>query len=159
MVYNERLTYFGEALFHAHARSEIYPSRLIGGDVMQANTFENRIQRLLRGGMPIGDIFSLDQCQQSAADKPYWSIALNLHDCDVLFSSVISLSGHLLHLTEVGALLHDLLASAFPDTFDRELSTFSLSAATSGLRSAAVVPLHRLVVVIGGEIRRDSMIQ
>ena len=153
MLYNERLTYFGKALFHAHARSEMYPGRLLGGDVMDWITFENHVQQLLRGGMQIGDIFSINQCRLAAADTPRYSVELNLLDCHVLFSSVISLSGHLLHLTEVGALLHDLFASAFPDTFNRQLSTFSLSAATSGLRSAAVVPLHRAVVVIEGQIQ------
>ena len=104
MLYNERFTYFGEALFHAHARSEMYPGRLIGGDVMDANTFENRIRGLLDGGMPIGDLFSLNQCPQAAAGLPCYFIELNLRDCHVLFSSVISLSGQLLHLTEVGEL-------------------------------------------------------
>ena len=153
MLYNERLTYFGEALFHAYARCEIYPSRLIEGDVMQANTFENRIQSLLRGGMQIGELFSLNQCQQAAKDKPCWSVAVNLRDCDVLISAVISLTGHLLGLSEVGALVHDLLMTAFPLTFDRELSTASLTAASSGFRSAAVVPLHRLVMVVNGVIQ------
>jgi len=153
MLYNERLTYFGEALFHAYARCEIYPSRLIEGDVMQANTFENRIQSLLRGGMQIGELFSLNQCQQVAKDKPCWSVAVHLRDCDVLISAVISLTGHLLGLSEVGALVHDLLMTAFPLTFDRELSTASLTAASSGFRSAAVVPLHRLVMVVNGVIQ------
>ena len=69
ILVNERLTYYGVPLFHSYARSEMYPARLLGEDVVDADTFQRRIERLLKGGMRIGEGFWLDQCPQSAADK------------------------------------------------------------------------------------------
>ena len=150
MLSNERPEYFGVALFHAWARIELYPARLLGGDVMDADTFQRRIQRLLDSGMQIGDLFSLDQCPQ--AKLPTWSVELNLSDCHLLFSAAVDLSGRILQMREVAAHVHDLLRDALPDAFDRELSTFSLTSPSSGLRSTAVTPFHRLMVVVDGVI-------
>ena len=98
---NERLTFYGVPLFRAYARSELYFARLWGEDIVDAATFERRIQNLLSAGMQVGDLFSLDQCRQAA--EPRWSFELNLLDCHLLLSSVVSLGGHILHMVCVSA--------------------------------------------------------
>ena len=50
---NERPTYFGGALFYCYSRVELYPARMLGGDVVDAKTFETRIQHRLDAGMQV----------------------------------------------------------------------------------------------------------
>ena len=152
LLVNERLTYHGVPIFHCYARVEIYLARLLKEDIVDADTFQRRIDRLLGAGMGIGELFWLNQCPQSGADKLIWSIELNMHACHLLLSSVVGLDGRILLMSEVGALLCDLLSREFPDQFDQAHSTFSTTSADSALRHAPVIRFDQHVQIINGEV-------
>ena len=134
------------------SNSKIYVARLLGEDIVDADSFQRRIDRLLAGGLGEGEFFWLDQCQRSAADKPTWSIELNLHNCHLLMSSAVDLDGRILLMREVGNLLFETLEAECPGQVDRELATFSATSAQSGLRLEAVVDFSRHVRIVDGEL-------
>ena len=100
--------------------------------------------------MDIGELFFLNQCPQSGADNPIWSIELNMHACHLLLSSVVDLDGRVLHMSEVGALLNELLSQEFPHVFDQAYSTSSTTSAQSGLRHAPVIRFDEHLVITNG---------
>ena len=62
-VVNERFSLAGATLCEAIRQGEIYASRLLPC-VVTAQTFEDRLQALMDGGMDVGDVFFLQQVLQ-----------------------------------------------------------------------------------------------
>ena len=59
---------------NSHQKTNSY-----GEDIVDADTFQRRIDRLLGAGMEVAELFFLDQCPQSGKKNPRWSVELNLH--------------------------------------------------------------------------------